>query len=61
MKFLVDPGGSMTGSLRVPGDKSMSHRTVMFGALAEGTTQRQDFWRVRMHCALFRPLETWVS
>ncbi len=35
MKFLVEPGGSMTGSLRVPGDKSMSHRTVMFGALAE--------------------------
>ena len=43
MKFLVDPGGSMTGSLRVPGDKSMSHRTVMFGALAEGTTTATGF------------------
>ena len=43
MKFLVEPGGSMTGSLRVPGDKSMSHRTVMFGALAEGTTTATGF------------------
>ena len=43
MKFLVEPGGSMTGSLRVPGDKSMSHRTVMFGALAEGTTKATGF------------------
>ena len=43
MKFLVEPGGSMKGSLRVPGDKSMSHRTVMFGALAEGTTTATGF------------------
>ena len=43
MKFLVEPGGSITGSLRVPGDKSMSHRTVMFGALAEGTTTATGF------------------
>ena len=27
------------GELRVPGDKSVSHRALMFGALAEGTTQ----------------------
>ena len=43
MKFLVEPGGSLTGSLRVPGDKSMSHRTVMLGALAEGTTVATGF------------------
>ena len=43
MKFLVEPGGSMTGSLRVPGDKSISHRTVMFGALTEGTTTATGF------------------
>jgi len=29
----------MTGSLRVPGDKSISHRSVMLGSLAEGVTQ----------------------
>lgn len=29
---------SLTGSARVPGDKSMSHRALMFGLLAEGET-----------------------
>lgn len=43
MKFLVEPGGSLTGAVRVPGDKSMSHRTVMLGALAEGTTVATGF------------------
>jgi len=28
----------LTGTIRVPGDKSMSHRSVIFGALAEGIT-----------------------
>lgn len=37
--YLVQPGGKLTGTLRVPGDKSISHRAVMFGALAEGTTR----------------------
>ncbi len=29
----------LTGRLRVPGDKSISHRALMFGALATGTTR----------------------
>jgi len=29
----------LTGAIKVPGDKSISHRAVMFGALAEGTTR----------------------
>lgn len=37
--FLVQPGGSLKGSIRVPGDKSISHRSVMLGALAEGITE----------------------
>lgn len=36
------PGGSLSGRLRVPGDKSISHRAVMFGALAEGVTEVRD-------------------
>jgi 3-phosphoshikimate 1-carboxyvinyltransferase len=36
--YRVHPGGSLTGRLRVPGDKSISHRAVMLGSLAEGTT-----------------------
>ena len=29
---------NLRGSLTVPGDKSISHRAVMFGSLAKGTT-----------------------
>lgn len=31
--------GRLSGTLRVPGDKSISHRALMFGALATGTTR----------------------
>ena len=33
----------MQGTIRVPGDKSMSHRSIMLGALAQGTTQVSGF------------------
>jgi 3-phosphoshikimate 1-carboxyvinyltransferase len=36
--YLARPGGKLTGRIRVPGDKSMSHRSVMLGSLADGTT-----------------------
>ncbi len=31
-------GGALTGTIRVPGDKSISHRAMMFGAMARGRT-----------------------
>ena len=31
-------GGSLAGRVKVPGDKSISHRALLFGAIAEGTT-----------------------
>lgn len=34
---------ALKGTVRVPGDKSISHRLIMFGALAEGTTQVTNF------------------
>ncbi|WP_211654347.1 3-phosphoshikimate 1-carboxyvinyltransferase [Planococcus alpniumensis] len=34
---------ALTGSVQVPGDKSISHRAVMFGALAQGTTTIEGF------------------
>ena len=34
---------SLRGTLTVPGDKSISHRAVMFGALANGTTKISHF------------------
>jgi len=33
----------ISGTVQVPGDKSISHRAVMFGALAEGTTTIEGF------------------
>ena len=41
--FLANPGGKLSGRIRVPGDKSMSHRSIMLGSLAEGTTQVEGF------------------
>ena len=37
-RYRVDPGGSVAGELTVPGDKSISHRALMLGAIADGTT-----------------------
>ncbi len=31
------------GRVRVPGDKSISHRSIIFGAIAEGRTEVRDF------------------
>ncbi|MBC9783130.1 3-phosphoshikimate 1-carboxyvinyltransferase [Heliobacterium chlorum] len=39
----ITPGGSLRGETEVPGDKSISHRAVMFGALAKGTTRVHRF------------------
>jgi len=43
MEFKLMPGGAITGEARVPGDKSISHRAIMLGALAEGTTRVSGF------------------
>ncbi len=39
MKFITQPGGHLRGSIDIPGDKSISHRAVMLGSLADGTTR----------------------
>ena len=35
----------LNGSIRVPGDKSISHRSIIFGSLAEGETKVYDILR----------------
>ena len=35
----------LNGSIRVPGDKSISHRSIIFGSLAEGQTKVYDILR----------------
>ena len=41
--YRVEPGTGIAGRLRVPGDKSISHRALMFGAIASGTTHVTGF------------------
>jgi 3-phosphoshikimate 1-carboxyvinyltransferase len=43
MHFKLLPGGALKGEARVPGDKSISHRAIMLGALSDGTTQISGF------------------
>jgi 3-phosphoshikimate 1-carboxyvinyltransferase len=39
----IKPARRVSGSLRLPGDKSISHRAAMLAALAEGTTRLENF------------------
>jgi cyclohexadieny/prephenate dehydrogenase / 3-phosphoshikimate 1-carboxyvinyltransferase len=41
--YLVRPANAVHGKLTVPGDKSISHRALMFGAIATGTTHVDGF------------------
>jgi 3-phosphoshikimate 1-carboxyvinyltransferase len=43
MQFTLQPGGVLAGEARVPGDKSISHRAIMMGALAQGTSHVNGF------------------
>ncbi|MGR9051414.1 MAG: 3-phosphoshikimate 1-carboxyvinyltransferase, partial [Gammaproteobacteria bacterium] len=43
IKFNVRPGGRLIGEARVPGDKSISHRSIMLGSLADGVTRVTGF------------------
>jgi len=43
VEFVVSPGGVLRGRARVPGDKSISHRAVILGAVAEGETRASGF------------------
>ncbi len=43
VEYICQPGGSVTGEIRVPGDKSISHRSIMLGSLAEGVTNVEGF------------------
>jgi 3-phosphoshikimate 1-carboxyvinyltransferase len=43
LTFLTAPGGALRGRLCLPGDKSISHRAIMLGALAEGVTTLTGF------------------
>lgn len=41
--FHVEPGGVIKGKIRVAGDKSISHRSIILGAIANGVTRVKGF------------------
>ena len=41
--FLTSNSGPLKGSIKVPGDKSISHRSIMLGSIAEGVTRVSGF------------------
>ncbi|MBI1990163.1 MAG: 3-phosphoshikimate 1-carboxyvinyltransferase [Betaproteobacteria bacterium] len=41
--YKLKPGGALMGRIRVPGDKSISHRSIMLGSIAEGVTRVSGF------------------
>lgn len=41
--MFIEPAHSLKGEVHIPGDKSISHRSVMFGALANGRTEVTHF------------------
>ena len=43
MNIKINKNNSLKGEITVPGDKSISHRAVMFGALASGKTEISGF------------------
>lgn len=42
-RLIIEGGGRLRGRVRVPGDKSISHRVLMLGAIAEGVTEVEGF------------------
>jgi 3-phosphoshikimate 1-carboxyvinyltransferase len=43
IEFQCQPGGALHGSLLLPGDKSISHRSIMLGSLADGVSHIRGF------------------
>ncbi|MFN7835016.1 MAG: 3-phosphoshikimate 1-carboxyvinyltransferase [Burkholderiaceae bacterium] len=43
MKYRINPGALQTAAVRVPGDKSISHRAIMLGSIADGVTDVRGF------------------
>ena len=41
--IVIRPAKGLSGAVRLPGDKSISHRYAMLGGIAEGTTKLENF------------------
>jgi len=43
LRIEISPAKQLKGGIQIPGDKSISHRGIIFGALAHGTTRLKNF------------------
>jgi 3-phosphoshikimate 1-carboxyvinyltransferase len=43
MKLMTEPGNPLLGTIELPGDKSISHRTALFAAMADGESHINNF------------------
>lgn len=43
MRYSVSQVADLSGTIRVPGDKSISHRSIMLGSIADGVTHVEGF------------------
>ena len=50
---------SLTGTLTIPGDKSISHRAIMFGAISHGQTKVNHILRAEDVTATMRAFPSW--
>jgi len=57
-RYVAGPGGKIEGELTVPGDKSISHRALMFGGIAEGDTEITGFLAGEDCLATLRALQS---
>lgn len=57
-KYRAGPGGVATGELVVPGDKSISHRALMLGGIAQGVTDITGFLAGEDCLATLRALQS---
>jgi 3-phosphoshikimate 1-carboxyvinyltransferase len=56
-RYRVAPGGRVGGTLTVPGDKSISHRALMLGAIAQGESAVSGFLAAQDCLATARALQ----
>jgi 3-phosphoshikimate 1-carboxyvinyltransferase len=56
MNLTIHPGHPLRGEVRLPGDKSLSHRAALFAALALGESQAKNFLVSGVTAAMLRAL-----
>ena len=48
--FLIKSGQSLKGEITFPGDKSISHRSIILSSLSEGTSKISGLLEGRLPC-----------